>query len=495
MIMILVALGAGINAMSANFSLTFGRYANGKQCFKLNGEVIAPVVITKIYRETKKEDIIRARNDGFNIIYTAVEDVNEDVFKFLDTARILEMPVIIELTDFSMGELLRSDESLNMKFSPDYPEAGKYIHYFPDYLNPRIREWQTNHYRELTSSMLAYLNDPVIAFSIGAYDHYHIPDAERHSMFSSVRRTKAHGEQTWLPYGKYVEVDYRSYLAEHGILAEEVGFKCISDVVPPNDSSQSRNALHWLTWIRYRRKYVMDYVGATVAAIKSAAPDMPVTGTFDINFSINDDFASPIVDIDDIFDFVILYYYAIGDVEEKVIPGLLECVSHHFDRSDTPSITMYEFSSTVGKGPTTTQDYLVESLPYVSGFHFQFYDVSDANRRRYAEFVSLIEQFNLRHEWSKQPPKAKLAVYISTEDVYVWDKAYYAGLILNRSGIPYDVIYALDYVRDFRYLYISDGQFVFEAAPESKAALENYVKQSGEIIDSLEETTLNRLKE
>ena len=220
---------------------------------------------------------------------------------------------------------------------------------------------------------------------------------------------------------------------------------------------------------------------------------MPVTGTFDINFSINDNFASPIVDIDDIFDFVILYYYGIGNVEEKVIPSLLECVSHHFRRSDTPAITMYEFSSIIGSKPTTTQDYLVESLPYVSGFHFQFYEVNEANTKRYAEFASLIKQFNRGSEWRKQPPEAKLAIYISTEDIYVWDKAYHAGLILNRSGIPYDIIYNLDYAKSFCYIYIPEGQPVFESDPKSQAVLRNYVKQYGEIISDLEEETLDKM--
>ena len=494
LILILTALGAGVNAMSANFSLTFGRYANGKQCFKLNGEVIAPVVISKRYWEITEEDIIGARNDGFNIIYTAVEKADTTLFRFLDMAGVLEMPVILELTDHSVGKLLTDDESLNMKFSPDYPEAEEYIHHFPDYANPTIRKWHPKHYEELTRSVLGYLNDPVIAFSIGAYDHYHIPDAERHAMFNSVRHTKARGEQTWLPYGEYVAADYRNYLAEQGISAEDIGFRNVSDVMPPNDSSQSKNALHWLSWIRYRRKYVMDHVRATVEAIKSAAPDMPVTGTFDINFSINDNFASPIVDIDDIFDFVILYYYGIGNVEQKVIPSLLECVSHHFRRSDTPSITMYEFSSIIGRKPTTTQDYLVESLPYVSGFHFQFYEVNEANAKRYTEFISLIKQFSRVSEWRKQPAKAKLAVYISTEDIYVWDKAYHAGLALNGIGIPYDVIYSLDYAKDFRYLYIPEGQPVFEADPQSQAVLDDYVKQYGEIISDLEETTLNKMR-
>jgi len=34
-----------------------------------------------------------------------------------------------------------------------------------------------------------------------------------------------------------------------------------------------------------------------------------VTGTFDINFSLNDNFATPIEEVSDLLDFFILYYY------------------------------------------------------------------------------------------------------------------------------------------------------------------------------------------
>lgn len=483
-----------VNTVSAKFSLTFGRYANGKQCFKLNDEIIAPIVVSKLYRATGKEDIVEARNDGFNIIYVPVGEVDKALFEFLDRARTLETPVMIELTDYAMGELLRRDESLNMKFSPDYPEPEEYIHYFPDYLNPKIRNWHLDRFREMAGAVSNYYNEPVVAFSIGAYDGYHIPDSERHAMFNSVKHTKPRGKQTWLPYGEYVEAGFRDYLSEKGILAKEIGFKCMSDVTPPNDSYGSRTPLHWITWIHYRRKYVMDYVRATVEAIKTVAPDMPITGTFDINFSLNDDFASPIVDIDDILDFVILYYYGIGDVAEKVTPSLLECVSQHFDSNNTPSIIMYEFSSTLGKKATTTRDYLVESLPYVSGFHFQFYNMDDANLKRYTEFVSLTKQFNLRREWHQQLQEAKLAVYISTEDIYVWDEAYHAGRILNKSDIPYDVIYSLSHAWNYPYLYIPDGQPIFETDRESRAILDDYRRKCGKIVENLEEPTLSKLK-
>lgn len=453
------------------------------------------MIITKHYAEANEKDIIRFFRDGFNMVYVPIfTPANSILKRFLDKCKVHDMPVILELNPGGIRELLKENESLNMKFSLLYPQQEEYIHYFPNYLNPKFRNWYLNQFREITESVSNYFNEPVIAFSIGAYDGYHIPDSERHAQFSSVSHTKGYGRQTWLPYGKYVEADYRSYLNEQGIQTKDVGFKRISDVKPPNDRFEAKTPLHWTTWIRYRRKYVMDFVRATVRAIKSVAPELPVTGTFDINFSLNDNFATPIVDIDNILDFVILYYYNIGK-DQNVISSLLECVSHHFNSSDTPSIAMYEFSSTVSKKPATTRDYLVGSLPFVSGFHFQFFDIDGADSKRYAEFVSLIKQFNTENKWSQKPPEAKLAVYISQEDIYVWDKAYHAGLILNRNGIPYDVIYNLNLSKSFPYLYIPDGQPIFEANPETQAFLDNYIKKHGKIVENLEKMTLNELKD
>ena len=49
---------------------------------KPNGEVMAPVVISKRYWKITEEDIIRAQNDNFDIIYAAVEKADTALFSF-----------------------------------------------------------------------------------------------------------------------------------------------------------------------------------------------------------------------------------------------------------------------------------------------------------------------------------------------------------------------------------------------------------------------------
>jgi len=298
---------------STQFSLTFGEHSNGKQGFFLNGEEFNPVVLTKGLPAPSTSQIETYRQDGFNLLYLSLNaDTagNAEVGTYLSRCRTMEMPVIVEYEPgFWRNNWLASNPARNMQLSPKYPGGATYVQYFPDYLNQYVLDLVQSETSTIVNAIAPYHHRPVVAYSIGAYDFYHLPDGEVHILFTTVYpHPLGEGNQTWVPYGAHVTHDFQDFLGARGAEPKALGFTAISEVMTPTDRPSAKNENHWNWWIRYRRYYVRQFTLRVTDGFRDSS-GLPVTGTFDINFSLNDNFATPIEEVSDLLDFFILYYY------------------------------------------------------------------------------------------------------------------------------------------------------------------------------------------
>ena len=89
--------------------------------------------------------------------------------------------------------------------------------------------------------------------------------------------------------------------------------------------------------------------------------------TLDVNFSLDENWATPPFEFARPADFLILYYYKLGLEPRPRIQRLVKCVYGHCALQGKPMIGLLEVTSAL-RPPTSAEDYLRGSLPYVSGF-------------------------------------------------------------------------------------------------------------------------------
>ena len=295
------------------FTLTFGEHSSGKPGFFLNEEEFNPVVLTRGLPAPSLSEITSYQNDGINILYLALfasSAQNAEVATYLNRCREKAMPVIVEyVPNFWNSGWLAASPSRNLQLSPDHPGGSTYVQHFPDYEDQEVKDFVQNEIETIVGALTPFHQNPIVAYSIGAYDLYHLPDGETHALFATqYPHSLGEGNQTWIPYGDHITQDFQDYLSTQGADPSTLGFGSIPEVTTPLDRFSANNTNHWEWWIRYRRYFVRRYTAWVTDGLRNGS-GLPVTGTFDINFSLNDNFATPIPEFSDIFDFFILYYY------------------------------------------------------------------------------------------------------------------------------------------------------------------------------------------
>ena len=469
---------------SPPYLLTFGPGPTAtKAGFFLNNQRINPVILRRNLPAPSIEELTQYKAEGFNVLLVRLQPdhaANPEVALYLDRCRANGMPVIVEYATDIWGGWLQGRPSRNLQLSPDYPGGEKYVRYYPDFANPEVRDHVRNEVRSLVSSLRPYHGRPIIAYSDGAYDEYHLPDGETHSHFNVYHpHPLGEGNQTWVPYGPRTADDFRHYLSSRDIDPAALGFHSLSEVFAPSDKFTSRNSEHWRYWLLYRRHYVAGYIEFVNAALRSLS-SLPVTGTIDLNFSLNENFAAPFVDIADFYDFYIFYYYRYGKLPaSQSIPAQLETVRWEAARRRKPVISLLEFSSQIGPRPISIGDYLSYSLPYVSGFAF-FPDKTLGEN----VFAGIVQGYSKTRSWDIGPPKADAAVFLWPLDVNHWDQAVTFGQVLRRQGCAYDVIYDYREFGKYRKLYIPPNQPAFGSNSAGQMAVKSFVKGGGVVLRS-----------
>ena len=460
------------------YTLTSGIGPSGKRGFFLNGTWFHPVVYTRgVSPPPGASDIQGYKANCINILYVPLNDASAssaDTITFLNNCQANSMPVMIEWNTKMWASWLQADQSRNLELSPDHPGSQTHIQYFPDYAKSEVQNYVKAEINNIVTTLNSYHHNPIIAYSISAYDFYHLPDGEAHILFNTVYpHPLGEGNQTWVPYGSHITTDFRQFLTDNSVSPTSIGFSSISEVTTPYDKFTAENELHWNWWIRYRRFFVSRFIDVVIGKFKSIC-DLPITGTYDLNFSLNDNFATPIPSVVGIYDFFIYYYY------NAHLPALLEAFHQEAERAGKSAWTMFEFSSQV-INPIPISEYMQKSLPYVSGFHFQY------DNSLYSDFVSQIQTFYTENLWETKPPTANLAIYIHPADIYHWEKGYWSGRFLDlyNNNYPFDVIYNYSDFSDYSSVYIPPKQPILASDSSAQLVIQSFKNSGGIVLSTL----------
>jgi hypothetical protein len=313
------------------------------------------------------------------------------------------------------------------------------IKHFPDYANPVTRRLHLDRFARAAQFLKLYAHRPVIGICVGAYDSYHIPDGEKHPDFEAPKLVKKY--QTLLPYGPHVQTLFTQRLRENGLLPQSLGLKSFQDLTrPPSTPEEASSPLLWQQWILFRRYLVYEWLKDTLDVVKAGA-GLPVTVTFDINFSLQEQFATPPTGWVNLVDFIILYYYGQG-APDMYIPSLLREVYRGFNDAGKPMICLHEFSSAYGI--TSGEAYARNSAPFVSGMMTTgprstplMPGAHPHNQERVESFTRWVRQ-HLEGLADSIPPPTKLLILLDQDRPYVENPF---SKTLASHDIHYDVIY------------------------------------------------------
>jgi hypothetical protein len=487
----------GFSMMQKPLTLTTTISPSGKPVFQLNDKEFIPVIYMCSWQTATPEKVKQLINDGFNMLNLGIdapdaENRNPALIAALERLKSQHLPIMVELLHGTvMGELKDPNKlSWNMELS-----NGERVKYFPDYANPEFREEFLKRLGNVVEFLKPYYGDPVVAFSIGHTDSFHIPDGEVHYAF---KVKEVEGDATSLPYGKYALEGYRQYVRTLNLTPRDLGAQSEAALNLPTSSKTANNNLHWVTWIQYRRFYVKEFVsqGAEMVKVKS---HLPVTAHCDINFSQIERYACPLYDFSDSLDFIGLYYYGLGDQSEFRVPELMAYVYRHFAARGKPMISYLELSSALGKIPTPSKDYIEASLPYVAGFTTTDFLFGGLDQKmlqwRYNGFVQAIREIREQKKVDLSPPNARIAVLLSTEDPQASENLGIPTTLADLQ-VPFDVIYDKDLLlhktslQRYQIIYTPPNQELMLKGKNIQQILSNFEKSQGHWVKPGQETLL-----
>ncbi len=415
------------------FHLGFGKDENtGKAICTLNGTPFYPVAYFTGFHSVSSEFIDRIRDLGCNSILITMDAIQAGSSGLKNALRICyekKIPTFVEIALCEYWVLLKKNLDLNIVMYDGTP-----VKHFPDYTNPRAKEEHISRYRKASEFLKDYANRPVIGICVGAYDDYHLPDGEIHVAFEVPGHKEKY--ETFLPYGKWAKGEFIQYLKISNISPEKIGYNSYDEISTlPISPQTAKNSEEWYQWILFRRYIVKKWLAETVEAVRTAS-GLPVTVTFDINFSREEKFATPPFYWSDILDFVIVYYY--GRIKASdYIPPLLRSVYKPFNDAGKPILTLLEFSSALS-GSSPGDEYAKASAPYVVGMLVTGPNPSLKHTQ------DRIESFC---DWIKNSEENIVSMKPeSTDNLILVDKGaiYFENnfaSVLSNLNIPYDIKY------------------------------------------------------
>ncbi len=429
---------------------------------------------------------------------------NSSLVEFLKRCSEKQFPVIVEIQSWDFWKWLKEHKENNIWLSPDYPTMTEiqrwktndsremlseqlttkqtYLQYYPDFSNPSTKLEYHRRFKAILTFLSPYFHNPIIAFSIGAYDNYHLPDGTRHRFWPTVvPHPKGDKNQTWIPYGPFVEKEYRSWLNEQGIDAKVVGYHNIDEVQLPKDIEQAKNFEHWRSWILYRRNYVLQWWQDTYKLVRSAS-GLPVTMTYDLNFSLHERFGTPTPNAVKTYDFLILYLYRNDINTNSEIAVRLRGISHLLKKYQKPAILMFEFTSQVSPVKTSPECMLTEGSPYVSGYQFHCFEIQGEDKSLYKGFISKIKDIKSNNKWTDSPPETQTAIFLNPKEIFLWDQSYILGKELISKNECYDVIYNTKDAESYQKIYIPITNAESSAYSDLKQKIDQFQKEGKEII-------------
>lgn len=462
--LVIPAQSAVAMELTNKMELSIGKFKNEKPYFQLNHQPFLPMIT---YCSLDVEEMNNYQHLGFNTLYVAIDypwtqsstEVNR-IKLFLNSAAELNIPIIIELQEWDYWKSwLKQHRDCNMVLS-----NGNFVDTYPDYANPKAKAEHLRRFKTMVEFLAPYFNRPIIAFSLGAYDAYHVPDGEIHIDFVTPPLNKL--EQTFLPFGKYSLSAYKRYLQKNRITPKEIGFDSATEIYLPTGRENAQNVRHWTSWIQYRRNYTYTWLKETAKLVRKLS-HLPVTVTYDLKFALAERWGTPFLEEADLFDFLMIYYYETANL--NLIPQRYKAISEYYLNKKIPFIDMFD-------APPPNDDvntWISLVTPFVSGYLFlpapEIRREIATGKDFYRFFLNAVESERSTSVWKERSPQGDLAILLSREDIYVTDRLYEilrAPIFLN---ISYDIVYDLDLTQSsdwltrYKAIYIPRNQPVLKA--------------------------------
>jgi hypothetical protein len=457
-----------------------------KPLFSINGKPFVPVIMHIVSNNLPDEnDIQKLIQQGYNTLclvlnYSEIGEMN--LIHFIERCKERAIPLIIELRPNGLHDWLKVHKEGNMWFSPKYPSGATHIHYFPDYANPETWAEYQRQLKETLDFLKPYIHDPIISFSLGAYDHFHIPEGETHVDFTCSSEYPVDVKhQTWLPYGPFVEKEYLAWMNDH---RNQFDLATTDELTPPINFEQAAGFEHWRSWIIYRRDYVRKWIEKTYNLVKEISM-LPITMTYDVNFSIRDKFGSPPTDLADILDYVVIYLYLSDSTTNKEVALRMKGLDHLFRTNEIPMISLFEFTSQITNVPISAMEYLRQTAPYVSGMQYQIYSSFKGNELKdnlNRDFLKGIKDIAMENVLLASTTVPSTAIYLNPKEIFLWESGYHIGKELLEIDEDYDIIYTLDQMKNYKKIYIPFTKPVFQRDDELNEELDILNSQGKKVV-------------
>ena len=327
---------------SAESRLAVGRDTlTGKPVFQLDGRPFYPLIYSDHFSKFSREVLQRLAKQGFNMVQVAIDTEDTELPEFracLEACQETGLPVLLELNDWRIRQVLIDKPELNMVMSDGTP-----VRYFPDYSNPQTRAEHLGRYERGAANVARFVGQPIVAISVGAYDSYHLPDGEVHDDFVVPKHER---DQTRLPYGKYASAAFADYLK--GVTGGSNATQPSRVAAPPTALAEAKDPAAWQQWLMFRRDLVTNWLADTASAVRDRT-HVPVGVSFDLNFAQKEDFATPPFAWSKSLDFVSAYCYGRQSKAGYVAP-LMRTIWREYGEAGVPVIGFLEFSSGLAGG-------------------------------------------------------------------------------------------------------------------------------------------------
>ena len=382
-----------------------------------------------------------ALSNGVNCIYLPWYSNSRDVFKILCcTAAENGLGVIAEYNPSWWNQnWVSNNPALAMEFSPShslYSPAStyptNYVQWFPDYLNPNFIAMLQTEVTNALSDILPFYHHPIVAISLGAYDYWHIPDGELHPPEFNAGpypHPLGEGKQLWLPFNSTILADYKNWLLSSGYTLSAIGFTNLQDVFLPEDAVYSaRNLTHWESFVRYRRSVVTNCLSSIISEIKSQT-DLPLGITWDLDFSLDDNYAPNTPGICQLVNLLFYYFYnpPSNVTASTWIRAMLEFDNFEASEKQTAIICFHTYPAT----GYTNSDLLTAARSSASGVVYNFNPDAAAD----AFWTQATATFQSVDPAASMPLDTRAGFYVGNVAIFHWQSCFNEYLTLATNAI------------------------------------------------------------
>ncbi len=371
-------------------------------------------------------------------------------------------------------------------------------------------EWPTivNHLDPVVQEKIKKSIKEVIAFgeSQGCVIAYQLCDSD---FFKIIEDSTPYWQQfsadknlSMWAYNEGIRDDYVEWLKDRNFSLKEIGAQKWDEIYLPTSNLNSLNDTHWISWKEYKRvRYIFGAVKMYVNYARTLT-NKPIGVGCDAGFCFDyqDQLAAPHLELDKVCDFVGFFMGWNGP--------------HWWDKRrgnmlsnfvNVPIIGLFDVVSlnAEGRSGVTTRpgaNLLMNSL-YTAGYvvtvRAGIGKPGGISRADYEEFTKYLNMVDDSGIWEYTPVQPKAAVFQSLPDAmftgihnwgvdydikFLWAVEAQTG-ILARGGIPYDVIYRAEKLKNYDFVMseLTGARLFFSPHYDSlpQTELEEFVKSSG----------------